>query len=176
MKKLFCFTATLLIIVVNLSGCSLISNKVLYELKDTNGTDISLAILTDEDICFDLPESYYLNPTYRWTGDEPSFPNEDFNSDRKKAHMSANTPFSGVGIVQPTYGKTDTIVFSVSSTLTEGNLRIVLIDTTDYSIAGEFDINTTDTIQISGTLDRIYEIRVAGESAVFSIDVVREFE
>ena len=176
MKKLFYFIVTLIIITINLCSCSLIYDKVLYEIKDTNGDDISLAILTDEDICIDLPGNYCLNPTYKWTGDEPSFPDEDFNDDRENAHMTANTPFSGVEIIQPTYGKTDTIIFSVSSILTSGNLRIVVIDTTDYSIVGEFAINTTDDIEICNAINKIYELRVAGESAIFSIDVTREFK
>lgn len=175
MKK-YISCAIVLFVILHLCGCSLAVNKLKYEIEDKNGEDIALAVLSDEDICVDLPGSYCLSQTNSWSGVEPSFPDEDFNDDRKNAHMAAHTPFSGVYIAQPTYGKTDTVVFSVSSDLSEGNLRLVLIDTTDYSIVGEFDVNTEDSLEVTNAKGKIFEFRVAGESAVFSLDVSREFK
>lgn len=86
--------------------------------------------------------------------------------------MLAKTPYSGVGVIMRTYGRDDTVIFTVASELTKGNLRIVLLDDAGQLIH-DFAIGGEDSVTVTGALDRTYEIRIAGESAEFRIKASR---
>ena len=181
MKKLFYFIVALIMIAINLCGCTLISDKVLYEIKDTNGDDTSLAVLTDEDI-FENAHLFHCTIYTGTTAGENSFPEDhpekeltEFFYDRDQTLSEAQTHFSGVEVLQATYGKSDTITFTVTSKLTEGNLRIVLIDYKNRAILYDFEVGTTDSFTVTNSSEEEYEIRVAGESAIFDITTLRTF-
>lgn len=172
MKKLAIFL--LIIVCTLLCSCTIIHGKLFIEIKDKNGDDTSLAVLSKEDICADIPESYCFSFYSSSEGIEEI---GDWSYDiSDEISISAITPFSGVEYAQATYGKSDTISFTVTSDLTEGNLSIVLIDLDNLSIIHEFDINTTETFELKNALDGKYEIRVAGESAEFEMMVLREYK
>lgn len=174
MKSILVFIMSLFL-VIHFSGCTLLIDKMSLEIEDQNGDDISLAVLSDEDICADLVNSYCAMSTQSYVG-ENSFPEENlYTHDRDKVEATAKTPFSGVGIVQITYGKSDTIVFTVTSQLTSGNLRIVLLDYDNLTILHDFAVNTTDTFTLTNANGGEYDLRIAGESAEFSLSVSRVF-
>ena len=178
MKKillcLFC-----LLITVHMCGCALIYDKITKEIKDQNGEDTSLAVIDDSDICSEF-SNCYCAIFFRTLDGEHSYPEGTDEayllSDGANAKVDARTPLSGVVGAQITYGKTDTISFTVTSELSKGNLRIVLIDRQDYSIVHDFNVNGTETFELTNALDREYEIRIAGESTIFKVSVDREFK
>lgn len=175
MKK-FITSVLLLLVVICMSGCSLIYSKLKYDVKDMNGDDTSLAVFTDDDICDELPDNYCLNSIRESEGDS-SYSDEDYEDfDMDTVTLMAKSSFSGVGVVQVTYGKSDTITFSVTSKLTEGNLRIVLFDYTNLTVLYDFEVGTTDSFTLTDASEGEYEVRVAGESAIFDITASRTFE
>ena len=180
MKKL-CVSTILLLFVICFSSCATLSSKLKYEIKDTNGDDTSLAVLTDEDI-FENAHLFHCTIYTGTTDGENSFPENhpekeltEFFYDRDQTLSEAQTPFSGVEVLQATYGKSDTITFTVTSKLTEGNLRIVLFDYKNRAILYDFEVGTTDSFTVTNASEEEYEIRVAGESAIFDITTLRTF-
>ena len=176
-KILICLIC--LFAVVHMCGCSLILGKITKEIKDQNGEDTSLAVINESDICSEFPESYCAI-FFRSVDGEHSYPDGTdalyFLSDGGDAIVEARTRLSGVVGAQLTYGKSDTVSFAVTSELSEGNLRIVLIDLQNNSIVHDFDTNGTETFELTNALDREYEIRIAGESAVFFVEINRQFK
>ena len=122
-----------------LCGCTVIHGKLKVEIKDKNGDDTALAVLNDEDIRSENYKSYCF--IYGYSGDDvKSFPDGDGFRDNSKVEVLAKTPYSGVGVIMRTYGRDDTVIFTVASELTKGNLRIVLLDDAGqliHGIAGE---------------------------------------
>ncbi len=150
-----------------LCGCTVIHGKLKVEIKDKNGDDTALAVLNDEDIRSENYKSYCF--IYGYSGDDvKSFPDGDGFRDNSKVEVLAKTPYSGVGVIMRTYGRDDTVIFTVASELTKGNLRIVLLDDAGQLIH-DFAIGGEDSVTVTGALDRTYEIRIAGESAEFRI-------
>ena len=156
-----------------LCSCTVIHGKLFVEIKDKNGDDISLVVLTQEDICAEIPESYCMS--FYSSSKETEEIGDWFYDVDDEVNLSANSLFSGVDYAQATYGKTNSISFSVTSVLTEGNLAIFLIDLDSMAIIHKFEVNTTETLELENTLDGKYEIRIAGESAKFDITVLREY-
>ena len=172
----------LILSVLCFSSCSMMISKIKYEIKDKNGSDTSLAVLTDHDICENAHLFYCLINGSTSDG-ENSFPEDhpekelsEYFYDRDQTRMMTDTVFSGVEVLQATYGKSDKITFTVTSELTKGNLRIVLIDYKTLTILYDFEVGTTDSFTVTDALDKEYEIRAAGESAIFDITTLRIFD
>ena len=157
---------------VGLCGCTVIHGKLKVEIKDKNGDDTGLAVIKDSDICANDYESYCF--VYGYSGDNvTSMPGEDDDfQDNSNVEVMAKTPYSGVGVIMRTYGRDDTINFTVTSELTKGNLRIVLLDE-DMQIIHDFALGGEDSFTVTGALGKVYEIRIAGESAEFTIEASR---
>ena len=161
-----------------LCSCSIIYGKVFREIKEQNGDDISLYVLKDDEICAELPKNYCLRSQRKPDG-EQSYPQDhemygDF-LDRDFWEIKTQSAFSGVGSIQITYGKSNQISFTVTSELTSGNLRIVLLNLNSLSILHDFEVNTTETFLLENASEGEYEIRFAGESAICDVSVMREF-
>jgi len=172
-KKLCLFSA-IVILLCSLCGCELIYHKFTLDTKDTNGEDDhTLAVFTDEDICAEDPRSYCFIYGLHKEGD-PSFEDEEYFEDGDLTESSAASSFSGVVPIQTTYGKEDTIKFTVECERTEGNLRIVLLDN-DLNIIHDFDIEGQSSFEVTNAKGKTFEIRAAGESALFTITATREF-
>ena len=166
---LICFS-----VIFSLCGCSLIINKFRVETEDLNGEDdYSLAVFTDEDICAEDNVCYCfvygLNPS-----GSKSYADEDYLHDADYVEAIAGTPLSGVALVQATYGAEDTIIFTLECTRTKGNVRIVLLDE-NLNIVHDFDVSKKTSYTVENAKGKEFEIRVAGESAEFTVNVSREF-
>ena len=177
MKKVVLLVLSLAL-VLSFCGCTIIYGKLAVEIKDRNGEeDFSLAVLTDEELCADITDAYVLIYTGHTEGDETSFADQDMvgDSDRNKAFAEARTPFSGVTHIHPTYGKSDSITFTVTSERTSGNMRVYLFNYTTLEIVHDFPVGETESFTVDNAYGNEYEIRIAGESAVFKIESEREF-
>ncbi len=158
-----------------LSGCQLIYGRLFVETKDINGEeDTSLAVFTDEDICTETTENFCFSYLVEATG-EKSFAEKDYLWDGDNVSAIAATKCSGKVIVQLTYGKTDVIKFTVDPKLTQGNLRIVLLDQ-EYNILHDFSTHQKSSFEVSDAKGKEFEIRAIGESALFEIIAQREFK
>lgn len=144
------------------------------EIKDLNGEeDFSLATLTDEDICAEKT-SYHCVAVRLSSSGSKSYVDKDYLYDVDTVKVSATTPLSGVYILQSTFGKTDTVRFTVESTQTKGNLRIVLLDE-NSDIIHDFSVTEGSSYTVNDATGKEFEIRAAGESAEFTVSVSREF-
>lgn len=156
------------------SACSLLISKLKVETKDMNGEDDhSLVVFNEEDICAENNDCYCTLYTVVPTGNY-SYEGQKLLQDGDSIEAIARSPLSGVALLQATYGKEDTIVFTVECNRTKGNLRIVLLDE-ELNIIHDFDINGTSQFTVNNAKGKEFEIRVAGESAEFVINVSREF-
>ncbi len=156
------------------SGCQLIYGKFFVDTEDTNGAeDTSLAVFTEEDICSPKMENYCVAYGMERSG-ETSFEDEDFYHDYDMITSSASTPASGILIQQITYGKTDTIRFTVEPELQQGNLRIVLLDE-NYKILYDFSTRQTSSVEITDAAGKEFQVRAIGEAALFELKTTREF-
>ena len=172
-KSFLCVTL-LILFLISVCGCTLIWGKLTLDTKDTNGEDdFSLAVFGDKEICEENNKSYCAVYGFNPTG-ESSDPNEEIRHDADTTEASALSPFSGVAVLQVTYGKEDTVIFTVECERSQGNLRIVLLDE-NFHIIHDFDVSETSDYTVIDAKDKTFQIRVAGESAKFEIKVSREF-
>ena len=164
-----------LCMVLSLGGCTLLTNKFKVETEDLNGEeDFSLAVLTDEDICAEENVCYCLAFGLNVSGSK-SYADEDHLHDGETVEASAATPLSGVSLLQLTYGMTEAITFTVECTRTKGNARIVLLDE-NLDIIHDFSVTEKSSYTVNNAKGKEFEIRVAGESAEFTVNVSREFK
>ncbi len=82
-----------------------------------------------------------------------------------------NGPASGVCVVQETYGKQDTVTFTVTCTHKSGNLELFLMDANTKTILHEIPINQENTYTVTNFTGRVVQLRVACESAEFDLEV-----
>ena len=169
-KSMFC----LVVVACCFFGCG----KSIKSIPDTNGMDdYSLTVLGENELCAEFNESYSLiTPTLKVTGDK-SFADEGVNDHHDGDYVMAQSlsPVSGVNITQTTFGKTDTVVFTVTSTVTEGNARVYLYCYETETIWHDFLINGTESFTATGCMGKEFDIRVAGESAMYLVEITREF-
>ena len=166
---LICFCA-----IFSLCSCSLLISKFKVETKDLNGEDdFSLAVLTDEDICAEDNVCHCVAFGLNASGSK-SYADEDYLHDGDIVKASATTPLSGVSLLQLTYGTAETITFTVECDRTKGNVRIVLLDE-NLDIIHDFSVTEKSSYTVNNAKGKEFEIRVAGESAEFTINVSREF-
>ena len=163
-----------LLLIFSLCGCTLLISKFKVETEDLNGEDdYSLAVLTEEDICAEDNVCYCVAFGLDPSG-ERSYADGEYLHDADSVRATASTPLSGVSLLQITYGTADTVTFTVDCHRTKGNVRIVLLDE-QLNIIHDFSITETSAYTVDDAKGREFEIRVAGESAEFTVDVSREF-
>ena len=161
-------------LMLSLCSCTLLISKFKVETKDLNGEDdFSLAVLTDEDICAEDNVCYCVVFGLDTSGAK-SYANKDYLHDGDVVKASATTPLSGVSLLQTTYGTEETITFTVECDRTKGNVRIVLLDE-NLDIIHDFSVTEKSSYTVNNAKGKEFEIRVAGESAEFTINVSREF-
>ena len=68
----------------------------------------------------------------------------------------------------------DTLVLTITSNLTSGNLEIIIIDA-DYNIIETVAVNTTETVTINAE-NTEYFVVAGGESAEFEMTITREIK
>ena len=172
MKKIL--TMLSLLLALSLCSCTLIASSGMI-VKDQNGAeDHSLTVYGDEDLKAERYDSFCVAYGFRGEG-ERSDPDEDLGMhDSDLTSVSAASDFSGVAVLQFTYGKTDHVRFSVTPTHNSGNMRIVLIDE-EGEILHDFPIDSPSSFEVTGALGKRYQVRVAGESAQFHVVTERAF-
>ena len=172
MKKVFLMITTCLMM-LSFCSCSAFFGETNQTIEDKNGDDTSLAVLGEKELTAEFPESYCLVAGVSTSGGT-SYKEETFH-DGDIAEAYASSPFSGVGIIQLTYGKSDKVRFTVNAKLSAGNLKVYLFCLTDLTIVHEFKIGEKSSYLLENAKDKEFELRVAGESAEYEIEVNREF-
>ena len=161
-------------IVFSFSACGLLINKFKLETKDLNGDDdYSLVVFTEDDICNETCDAYCVIYGLNTSGGT-SYQDEEYLHDADVVKADAQSPFSGVALLQTTYGTHNTITFTVACERTKGNVKIVLLDE-NAKIIHDFSITEKSSFTVTNVMGRSFEIRVAGESAKFEVEVLREF-
>ena len=160
--------------VISFSGCALMINKFKVETKDLNGEeDYSLAVLNENDICAEKNVCYCVLFGLNASG-ASSYTDEEYLHDADHIEATASSPLSGVSLLQATYGSEEAITFTVECTRTKGNVRIVLLDE-NSDIIHDFNVTGESSYTVNNAKGKEFEIRVAGESAEFTVNVTREF-
>lgn len=125
----------------------LLLTSCLGQIEDTNGEDTALCTLTDEQI---LAE----HPSISTVGSVASRVND-------KQTLRVNK-LSGVYVFDSFLLQNEDLSLTVSTTLHEGNLRIVLL--CDGVYVQDVPIGEDQTVSIANANGR-YQVRLAGESA-----------
>ena len=145
MKKIIC-ALLLCCTLLSFAGCAMIS----YE--DTNGDeDFTLQTLTEEDILDGGNSSEMLS--------------SHVTVNNKSTYKAKS--LSGVKVLYEKKLREETITFSLSSTVSKGNARLVLAS--EDAILHEFDLNKADqSFTLENFTGRVF-LRLAGESAEYSV-------
>jgi hypothetical protein len=145
------------------------------EIADENGEeDCSLAVLTVSDICAKEPRySCRIYGIVRMD-ENRSFSEEQSVYDADKMVGHAQAEFSGVTVLQKTYGITERITFEVTCERTKGNMRVVLVDG-NMNIIHDFSLGESSAFTLENAKGKTYEIRIACESAEFNVTAERTF-
>jgi len=123
------------------------------QIEDTNGDeDFSIVSISDEKICSNV-NSYVAFNSY-------SVENDGFKT------VSIKT-FSGVDTVDKTVVFNQSLTYNIDLTVKKGNFRLILIK--DREIIWEFPLNESSSYTVNNG-SGIYELKIAGESAEFSIN------
>lgn len=155
MKRFLCLI-TVLSLLFCLAGCG--------GIEDTNGPDdFSLVTITDEDICSGkLSYSAMMSST-------TNINNKLTLKIRK--FSGVKEPDSPVARVK-TNG--ETLIFRTDITVTAGNFRACIVRDNE-EIVGEFPIDVAGEVRIENAVGT-YSLRIAGESAAFSLVCTLEKE
>lgn len=138
-------------------------------IPDENGEDYALAVLTEREICEEEPK--FSCRVFGVGIDE----NAGNANESAKIVAEAKTDFSGVAILQRTECETEKVTFTVNCERMAGNLRVVLIDE-NMRIVHDFPIGESSSFTVERAKGKSFELRVAGESAVFTVTSERMFE
>ena len=151
-RTLFVSVISALLICVTLGMCSCFLFK---HIEDTNGADdYSLCTITEERICSGATSSVEFGAV-----------STSFGSETKYSVQK----MSGVKVLSKTNADpANTYVCTITSSVTSGNLRVCFVN--KGKIVYDVEINKTVHVELSN-LSGTLELRVAGESAAFSITV-----
>jgi hypothetical protein len=140
------------------------------DIPDENGeADYSLSVITDAEICAKSPR---FSCKIFGIGIDEDAENAD---DSVKITAEAKDSFSGVAVLQKTFCEADRVTFMVKCERVSGNLRVVLLDE-NRSIVHDFTIGESSVFTVENASGKRFELRVAGESAEFTVTSERIFD
>ncbi len=145
--KRYVTLALTLVLCLSLAACS--------HVQDVNGrSDTALATLTDAELTAKTPSSTSTVSVYSETDGQ--------NTLRVKK-------FSGVDVLDSVRVKEGaaSVTFTVSTTLTSGNFYVFVYK--DGKILGDLSLCEGATLRLEAPAAGEYELRIAGESAEFSV-------
>lgn len=152
MKRLLYLLIPLVLIAAILTALLIVTLIGKSQIEDTNGADPALCTLTDEDI-------FSKSTSSSSVGSVSTQINREYSYRVKK--------LSGVYEAVEFRASGDTLTIQISSTLTQGNLRIVLMCDGEY--VQDIPVGQDQTITIPNP-DGKYAIRLAAESAELSLE------
>ena len=158
------------VLLISLAFCFFAcGEKSPLEIADENGEeDHSLAVLTLTEISAKKPKHFCKEFGIGIPEDQSSIDGSN------EFVASASSPFSGVAVLQKTECTEDKITFTVTSERKKGNMRIMLMDD-KMNVLHDFKLGETSVYEIENAKGKKYEIRIACESAEFSITAERTF-
>ena len=142
------------------------------EIADTNGEDISLVTITQEDILVGNTVSVASAPRQERYGRHTNV-KEDYSHDYDKCTYESKN-VSGIVNLQMTNIDTDALILNIESTLQAGNMEIYII--VDDTIYEKVPIGQAYTTNLSNIANEDVIVRFGAESANMSIAVTREYE
>ena len=139
------------------------------EIADENGEEnYSLAVLTENEICEEEPK--FSCKVFGVGIDE----NAQNINDSDKVTAEAKAAFSGVAVLQKTECEAETVTFTVNCVRAKGNLRVVLLGE-NMHVLHDFTVGESSSFTLEGAKGKSFELRLAGESAEFTVTVERTF-
>ncbi|MBE6871819.1 MAG: hypothetical protein E7491_07675 [Ruminococcaceae bacterium] len=166
MRKI-CFVILFVMVLTALPSCSV-------HIKDSNGDDVALAVLTDEDICSDKKtHSLFMSSFMNTSGRTTKVIGKNRDIDCEKVSFSAKK-FSGVYDIQASYfAKSDCFTIYWNVEVKNGNFAMFLISP-GGEIIHKFDLNA-ESQSFFAEAEGEYIVRIAGESAEVSVKLHRDF-
>lgn len=163
MKKILFLITTILLF--SLTAC-------MDHITDDNGSDTSLSTFTIQD---KLDEGSFSSRggssmTTCSGGTTHSMMYEEIDCGSMTMSYSIFSGISKIHVSDMSEG--DTLSLTITSTLTSGNLEIVIIDPSD-TILTTINVGETVTYTIETTISGEYFVLIGGESAEFDIEIDR---
>lgn len=159
MKKIQRMVVILFILALSLSGCG---SFIMDHIEDTNGADdFSLASITDEEICQSRSHIAVASITTTSGG------KTEIRIGKLSGVMQPDAPLASVN------ANGETLVWHAVSSVTAGNLRICIVRD-NAEIVGDLPINDEGEVRIENAPKGRYTLRIAGESAAFSLEITLE--
>lgn len=162
MKKLSAFLVIMLFIFALLVGCGHSGRYFGLSIEDTNGADdFTLCSITEDDICQSKAHLAIASVTSTTGG-------------KTKIHIGELS-----GVMQPdaslasVKANGETLVWHAVSSVTAGNLRICIVRDNE-EIVGDLPINGEGEVRLENAPKGRYTLRIAGESAEFSLEITLE--
>ena len=161
MKKSALFFIVTLLLFAFLAGCDF-HGRFFQSIEDVNGPDdFTLCSVTEEDIC--QSQSYFAIASVTSTiGGKTKISIGELSG-----VMQPDAPLAGVN------ANGETLVWHAVSSVTAGNLRICIVRD-NAEIVGDLPINDEGEVRIENAPKGRYTLRIAGESAAFSLEITLE--
>ena len=144
------------------------------KIDDINGTDTSLAVLTEEKIVTSEDERYGATHVGDGTYGEQTNTAKAYRAIDYDKCVFHCAEISGIKDMQMTNISTDELILTIESTLESGNLEIFII--IDGALYEKVPIGQTYTTTLKGIANKNVLVRFGAESAKMSITVTREYE
>ena len=172
-----CIILTVIVILITV-GIILIINKHQKELAlqfpDKNGEDKSLCLITDDLILQHTEEYRAIKYHFETKGGEKSSSGiigHFSDCDREYVEVRAGM-LSGIYVCNAYIGSGEQVTYAIESTVTSGNLRIIITDGNNV-ILHDVPIDSTETISFTADKDKTYYVKLVAESAKLEVKVNR---
>ena len=143
-------------------------------IEDLNGEDKVLATITTEYIESKTQDYVSMRKSVTSKGLSSSGLSEKFEKIDNQYSKTKIGKLSGIYIANAYLGNGGTVSYIIESTVSEGNFKIVITDETN-KILYEVPIDQRYEIAFVADSNKIYYVKLVGESAKISVEIWREF-
>ena len=181
MKAFLKFRNTIAVVGLILLAILLISSipdipEIIDEIKNEHRIDLknfSLDTVTEEDIIKGERSSSFMSSTKNTSGSATGDSNASDNADVDKIVYSCKS-ITGICTMHSAKVTDSTLTFNISSTLSAGKAKMVII--CDDQILEYIELGENKTFVFDEPGEHIYDVKLLGESAELEIQITRTIE
>ena len=142
------------------------------QIEDVNGDSKELAVFTDEDIQADDYGCVTYMSGWSSSGVNTSGVSGIYEDDDNDYSRFTAKKMSGIATVNAYLGDGNDVTYTVESTVSSGNFKIVITDE-DGKIIQTVPIDQKATVTISAQAGKLYFVKYVGESAEIQVELWR---
>lgn len=169
---LIIFAGTILLVIAIV--VSILLTQSSKHIEDLNGEDKALATITTEYIESKTQDYVSMRKSVTSKGLSSSGLSGKFEEVDNQYSKIVIGKLSGIYIGNAYLGNGETVSYVIESTVSEGNFKIVITDETN-KILYEIPIEQRYEISFVADSNKIYYVKLVGESAKISVEIWREF-